>query len=217
MTLLGHYTYSKFLDDVASFTELGDPGSYMDYYNRGLDRGRSGSHITHRAVLSGVYELPILRNRGVLTALFGGWKSGVIASMQSGSVFTVYSSVNNTNAFTPGALRADLVGNPVLAEGERTLGRWFNTSAFAIPAPFRFGTAGRSILEGPGLVNFDASFIKIFPIKESLRAEVRAEFFNLFNKANFGLPAHSVGVPAFGTINSAQAGRSTQLALRLEF
>jgi len=217
LTLLAHYTFSKFLDDVASFTELGDPGSYMDFYNRALDRGRSGSHITHRAVISGVYELPLLKNRGVLTALLGGWKSGVIASMQSGAVFTVYSSVNNTNAFTPGALRADLVGDPELDDSERTLGRWFNTSAFAAPAAFRFGTAGRSILEGPGLVNFDASLMKFIPIRESLRAEVRAEFFNLFNKANFGLPAHSFGVPAFGTITSAQAGRSTQLALRLEF
>jgi len=217
LTILAHYTFAKFLDDMASFTELGDPGSYMDFYNRALDRGRSGSHLTHRAVFSGVYELPLFRNRGLLTLLLGGWKSGMIATMQSGAVFTVYSSVNNTNAFPPGTLRADLIGDPALPVSERSRFRWFNTSAFSIPAAFRFGTAGRSLLEGPGLVNFDVSFQKSFPVKEKLRAELRAEFFNFFNRVNFNLPARSVGVPAFGIINSAQPGRSSQLAVRLEF
>jgi hypothetical protein len=217
LSLLGHYTFSKFIDDVVSFTELGDPGSYMDFYNRSLDRGRSGSHLTHRAVLSGVYELPVLRNKGLLTTILGGWKTGVIASMQSGAVFSVFSGVNNTNAFPPGPLRADITGKADFSAGERRLNRWFNTAAFAIPAQFRFGNSGRSILEGPGRVNVDASFIKGFVLRESFRAELRGEFFNLFNRANFNLPAHSAGVPAFGIINSAQAGRSVQIAARVEF
>jgi hypothetical protein len=217
LSLLSHYTFSKFLDDVASFTELGDPGSYMDFYNRGLDRGRSGSHVTHRAVVSGVYELPAFAGNRALRYIVGGWKSGVIASFQSGPVFTVYSAQNQTNAFTPGTLRADLIGDPALPGSERTLQRWFNTAAFGIPRPFLFGTAGRSILEGPGMVNFDVSFIKSFPIRESLRAEIRAEFFNFLNNVNFGLPAHSAGNPNFGVIASASPARSSQLALRLEF
>ena len=217
LSLLGHYTFSRFLDDVESFTEFGDVGSYMDYYNRRLDRGPSGSEVRHRAVLSGVYDLPVLQNRGIVTRLFGGWRTGAIASFQSGPPFTVFSSVNQTNAFIPGALRSDLVGTAELATSERTLGRWFNTGAFAIPAPFRFGTAGRGILRGPGLSNLDSSFIKIFPIRESLRLELRAEFFNLLNHANFGLPGHSAGTPAFGVINTASAGRSSQFAARIEF
>jgi len=217
LSILAHYTYAKFLDDVESFTELGDAGSYMDFYNRALDRGRSGSHLSHRAVLSGVYELPFFRKRGLANSVLGGWKTGVIASMQSGPVFTVYSSVNQTNAFTPGNIRADLIANPILPESERSLSRWFNTAAFRAPALFLFGTAGRSILEGPGRVNVDVCFIKTFPVRESLRAEIRAEFFNFFNQAQFGLPGHSVGTPNFGIINSAAAGRSTQLAVRIEF
>jgi hypothetical protein len=66
-------------------------------------------------------------------------------------------------------------------------------------------------------VNVDASFIKGFALRESFRTELRGEFFNLFNRANFNLPAHSAGVPAFGIINSAQAGRSVQIAARVEF
>ncbi len=217
LALLGHYTFSKFIDDVESFSEFGDAGSYMDFYNRHLDKGLSGSHVRHRAVVSGVFEIPFPRQRPWLAAVFGGWKTGVIASFQTGPVFSVFSFINSTNAFPAGALRADLVGNPRLADSERSLSRWFNTAAFAVPAPFRFGTAGRSILTGPGISTVDASLIKAIPIAEGRRAEIRAEFFNLPNHTNFNLPAHSAGAPAFGIIASARPARSTQLALRIEF
>lgn len=217
LTVLAHYTFTRFLDDAESFSEFGDVGSYMDFYNRGLDRGPSGSEVRHRGVLSAVYDLPLLGNRGWITRLFGGWRAGGIATFQSGPPFTVYSSVNATNAFTPGTLRADLIGDPKLSESNRGLSRWFNTAAFATPAPFRFGTAGRGILHGPGLWNVDSSLIKTFPIRERIRLEMRAEFFNVLNHANFGLPGRSTGTPAFGIINSASAGRSSQLAARIEF
>jgi len=217
LSLLAHYTWSKFIDDVESFTEIGEVGSYSDFYNRALDKGLSGSDVRHRAVMSGVYELPLLRNHGWLTVLFGGWRTGGIATLQSGSAMTFFSFTNETNAFPAGSVRADLVGNPELPSGDRTLARWFNTAAFANAAPFRFGTSGRGIMTGPGRVNVDASLMKRFPIRENWRAELRAEFFNLFNHANFGLPGHTVGAPNFGVINSSQPGRSTQLALRIEF
>jgi hypothetical protein len=172
-------------------------------------------NIRHRAVLSGVYELPVPRNRGWITTLFGGWKAGALASIQSGPAFTVYSSVDQSNAFLAGTQRADLIGDPHASGG--TIARWFNTDAFRIPAALTFGTAGRGILDGPGQWNIDASWIKSFAIRERWRAELRAEFFNFLNHANFGLPAHSAGNPAFGTITSAVAGRSTQLAARIEF
>ena len=217
LSLLAHYTWSKFIDDVESFTEFGDVGSYSDFYNRKLDKGLSGSDVRHRAVMSGVYELPLLRGRGWVSRLFGGWRTGAITTLQSGPSMTVFSFTNETNAFPSGSVRADLVGDPQLPSGDRTLARWFNTAAFANPAPFRFGTAGRGILPGPGLFNVDGSLTKRFPIRENWRAEVRAEFFNLLNHANFGLPGHTVGAPNFGVINSSQPGRSTQLALRIDF
>ncbi|HTM47926.1 MAG TPA: carboxypeptidase regulatory-like domain-containing protein [Bryobacteraceae bacterium] len=216
-SLLAHYTFSKFIDDVESFTEFGDVGSYMDFYNRGHDKGLSGSDVRHRAVLSAVYELPFLRKRGLVTTLFGGWKLGAITSFQAGPAFTVFSGTNQTNAFNPGTVRADVIGQGSLSDSERTLGRWFNTGAFAAPAQFRFGTAGRGTMSGPGLANVDASFIKSFAIRENLRTELRAEFFNLTNHTGFNLPGHSVGTPAFGVISGSRPGRSTQLALRVEF
>lgn len=217
LSLLAHYTYSKFIDDVESFTELGDAGSYMNFYNRRLDKGLSGSDVRHRAVLSGVYDLPLFRDKGWITRLLGGWRAGLIGGFQSGPTFTVFSFVNETNAFTPGANRADLVGDPRLAGGARTLQRWFNTAAFASPAPFRFGTAGRGIMNGPGLINVDSSFAKRIPLRETWRAELRAEFFNLLNQTNFNLPGRSVGAPTFGIINSARSARSGQIAFRIDF
>ena len=214
-SLLAHYTFSKYIDDVESFSELGSVGSYMNFYNRGLDRGLSGSDLRNRGLVSAVYDLPLLHNHGWLGALLGGWKTGAIATFQSGPAFTVYSSVDQTNAFPPGTNRANLVGDPRLAGGK--LGEWFNTAAFQLPAPYQFGNGGRGILNGPGLFNIDASFIKDFPITERWRAELRAEFFNLLNHANFGLPGATAGTPAFGVINTAAAARSSQLALRVEF
>ena len=215
LSLLAHYTFSKLIDDVESFTEFGSVGSYMNFYDLGLDRGPSGSDIRHRAVLSAVYDLPLLRNRGWLTRLLGGWKTGTIATFQSGPAFTVYSSVDQTNAFPSGTNRAQLVGDPHAAGG--TIAQWFNRAAFQLPAPYLFGNAGRGILNGPGLWNIDASFIKSFPIRERWRADLRADFFNFLNHANFGLPGAMVGTPAFGVISSSGAARSSQLALRIEF
>lgn len=217
LTLLGHYTFSKFIDDVQSFTEIGNTGNYMDFYNRRLDRGLSGSDIPHRAVLSGVYELPQLRNWRWVSAVLGGWKTGVLATLESGPPFTVFSATDATNAFPAGPLRADVIGDPRLPSDQRSLGRWFNTDAFRVPAAFQFGTAGRSLLRGPGAVNVDVTLVKSFAVTERWRAEVRGEFYNAFNHANFGLPAATVNAPAFGTIRSARPGRSIQLAARVTF
>ena len=85
LTFLGHYTFSKFIDDVTSFSEYGNVGSYMDAYNRRLDKAISGNDMRHRAVISGVYAFPGISASRVLNFIAGGWRTGVIASFQ---VFT---------------------------------------------------------------------------------------------------------------------------------
>lgn len=217
VTFLGHYTFAKFIDDVTSFSEYGNVGSYMDAYNRGLDKAISGNDIRHRAVISGVYALPRISASRVLNFIAGGWRTGVIASFQSGPPFTVYNNTNDTNMFPAGTVRPNLVGDPSLDSEERTLARWFNTGAFAAPAQFRFGTSPRSVLRGPGVTNIDLSLTKIFPITERIRTEFRGEFFNLLNQANFGAPGATLGTPEFGVISSAREPRRIQLALRLTF
>ena len=87
-----------------------------------------------------------------------------------------------------------------------------------MPAPFIFGNSGKNILTGPGAVTFDFSVYKNINVLEKLRLQFRSEFFNLFNKANFGNPASNISVPAqVGLIRSAAPARVIQFGLRLTF
>jgi hypothetical protein len=214
-SLLAHYTFSKFIDDLQSFTELGNVGSYMDAYNRGLDKSLSGNDIRHRAVIAGLYEIPLLRSsRGWAARVLGGWNLSYLLTFQSGPPSTALTA-DTTNAFPAGALRPDLVGDP--KSGARSLQRWFNTDAFRAPAPFRFGTAGRSVIQGPGIQNIDFSVLKDFRVTERATFRFRADFFNLFNHANFGLPGATLNTPAFGVISSARDPRLIQFGAKMTF
>jgi hypothetical protein len=100
--------------------------------------------------------------------------------------------------------------------------RWFDTSAFT-PVE-RFGNLGRNVVIGPGFHNVDFSVIKNTLLRENVRLQFRAEFFDLFNHANFGQPGNVVGTPAFGRITSTRfptgesgSSRQVQFALKLEF
>ena len=178
----------------------------MDAYRRYLDKGRSGSDIPHRGVVTLLYTVPGKR-------LWGGWQLGLLAIVQSGQVFTVYDSVNGSNAFAAGTMRPNLIAGP--ASGPQTLARWFNTAAFASAAPFTFGDSPRSVLRGPAWKNVDLTLARTFKVTERISTELRGEFFNAINRANFDTPGHTLGNPDFGVISSAEAARTVQLALRI--
>ncbi|HZT28941.1 MAG TPA: carboxypeptidase regulatory-like domain-containing protein [Bryobacteraceae bacterium] len=213
--VLAHYTFSKFLDDVASGNELGDPGSYMDAYNRRLDKGRSGSDIPHRAVLSFLYAVPAFERQRLVSAVLGGWQLGVFSNLQSGQTFTVYDSANATNAFPAGTVRPNLVGDPM--GGTQSLTHWFNTAAFQSAPAFTFGDSPRSVLRGPAWKSADLTVSKNFKLTERWTTELRGEFFNVINHANFDVPGHTLGNADFGVISSAEAARTLQIALRVAF
>lgn len=208
LSLLGHYAFSKFIDNVASADEYGDPGSYMDAYNRALDRSLSGSDIPHRLVLTGLYETPALNDRHWFRWIAGSWRVGLLTTLQSGPTCTGVTAANTTNAFPAGPLRPNLLRDPRLRSGERTLGRWFNTLAFQAPALFFFGNAPRSGLRGDSLQTVDLTIEKEFPQSERLKLGLRGEFYNLLNYANFELPGHVFGAADFGTVLSAGGERS---------
>lgn len=215
LSILAHYTFSKYLDDVAAASEFGDPGSYMDLYNRRLDKGRSGSDIPHRAVFTVLYETPGLGAGRLVNTMFGGWQVGVLSTLQSGQPFTVFDSVNNTNAFPAGTLRPNLISDALA--GPRTLERWFNTAAFQSAPAYRFGNSPRSVLRGPSWKSADLTLSKNFRATERWRMEVRGEFFNVLNHPNFDVPGHTLGNADFGVISSAEPARTVQVALRLIF
>ena len=216
-SFLAHYTLSKFLDDVESANEYGITGNYMDAYNRRLDKGPSGSDVPHRLLLTVLYEIPSIRGHRLASAVLGGWKVGILQTAQSGAPFTVIAAANTTNAFPAGPLRPNILRDASLSNSERTITRWFDTTAFAAPAPFTFGNSPRSGLRGAPLVTTDATLEKTFKITERWKFDLRGEFYNLFNHANFNIPGFTFGAADFGVVSSARPGRTAQIALRLSF
>jgi hypothetical protein len=221
---LSTYTWSKFLNNTGEGgASLGDTsGIYSNYYNRAADYGYSENDIPHRVTLSSVYELPFGKGKrwmtnNVLGYIVGNWSLGGIFGWQSAPPFTVTTQVNTVYSAS-GSQRADILRNPNLPAGERTLNRWFDTEAFVQPAPATFGNQGVNLVRGDSLLKLDMSVLRNFPLPGEGRVlQFRAEFLNLPNHANFGLPGHSLGGPGFGVVSSAGPPRSIQLGLRMTF
>jgi hypothetical protein len=216
-SFLAHYTFSKFIDDVEATSEYGNTGNYMDAYNRRLDKGLSASDVPHHVVLTLLYQLPGPKSDGILKTAFGGWRLGLLETYMAGPPFTVFSASNTTNAFSAGQQRPVLLHNPELPSDQRTVARWFDTSAFAAPTQFTFGNSPRSGLRGAPLLTTDLTLEKSFRLTERLKFETRGEFYNLLNHANFNLPGLTYGAADFGVISSARPPRTVQLAARLSF
>ena len=229
LSVLSAYTWSKSLDDASSFfSSSGDPNFPQDSYDVQAERGRSNFDLRHRFSLSYSYALPFgkgqkfLADCGWASSVFAGWQTNGILTFQSGRPFTValQSAVDNSNTGRSilgfGANdRPDRVANPALSNP--TPERWFDTSAFVLPTFGSFGNAGRNILEGPGYRTVNASLLKDTTIREGVTLQFRTEVFNLFNRANFGLPDIFFASPAFGQILSAGSPRRIQFGLKLLF
>ncbi len=108
----------------------------------------------------------------------------------------------------------DVVGKIDLPGG---VNRWFDPAGFAQPASFRFGTAGRNIIEGPALKSTDFGIHKNFAITEKHRLQIRFEAFNGLNNVNFALPQNNLAAADFGTIAAAGPSRELQFALKYIF
>ena len=229
LSMLASYTLAKSVDDGSNFfPSAGDPNYPQNSYDLHAERGRSNFDVRHRLTVSYVYDLPFGKNRrfgntdDVWGALLSGWQTAGIVTVQSGRPFTVAlirefdNSGTGISALGFGANdRPNLVGDP--NAGPRTPERWFNTNAFAFPAPGTFGNAGRNVVDGPGFHSFNASLIKNTSLTERINLQLRAEAFNLFNHPNFNLPDNFLGSPTFGQITSARDPRHLQFGLKLLF
>jgi hypothetical protein len=179
----------------------------------------------HRWVTSSLVELPFGRDRRygttmspVLDAFIGGWRAGAILTLESGNPYTPNAGRDTGNVGTGSGNRPNLVSNPNLPAGDRTVDRWFDTAAFAQPPLYTFGNAGRNIVEGPGIINMDASLAKDFRFGPKYRAEFRAEVFNVANHPIFGRPDTNLLSGTYGRITSTRIdSRQVQLAVRFIF
>ncbi len=210
------YTLSKSTDDASAFLGTpADPNYPQDSRNLAAERAPSSFDVRHRLALSYIVDLP----RG------SRWTRGMqiqgITVVRSGQPFTPVlrfdnSNTGNTGGSTAGSDRPNLVADPVPANPSADA--WFNTAAFAIPAPYTFGNAGRNSVRGPAYASFDLAVSKRVEARGRSAATVGLQVFNLFNQTNFDLPEHFADEPTtFGRIFSAKAPRQIQLTARLGF
>jgi hypothetical protein len=218
------YTWSHSIDDASDAggtnAELNLPQNiYLN--NVAVEKADSSFDHRHRVVADVVYELPFARaSNGWVRMAAQGWRTSGILTAQSGSPFTVNLSpaddVANVGLVNGNNLeRPDIAGDP--NRGPQTAKQWFNTSAFARPSPFTFGTARRNDVVGPSFVNVDLSLQKEWALYESTRLQFRFDAFNALNHPNFNLPGRIFGTSNFGVITSAQDPRELQFALKFLF
>ncbi|HZO58034.1 MAG TPA: carboxypeptidase regulatory-like domain-containing protein [Bryobacteraceae bacterium] len=210
MTFLVNYTFSKTLTDVDSSTVgvANGAGAFGTNTIRNLkdNKGPAVFDRPHQLNLSAVYETPLLKT--IPTAarfLLGGWQVAPIWTAYVGA----YLTPGNFNVLYTGA-RPDVLRNPNLSRSDRSIDRWFDTEAIQNATPGRFGNAGKGIIQGSGVNNWDVNFSKNFMFRERHRVQFRAEFFNLFNHAQFDDPVLQPAVRnAAGQLLNPNAGRIT--------
>jgi hypothetical protein len=210
----------------------------QDPFQPQSEKGPSTFDIRHVFTLSVFQNLPFDRLaflRPVPNAITRGWQILNITTITSGSPFSVYSGIQQTGAGAGGTDRPDLVAKPDFSTSRAIREDYFglganNSSFFSIPINVpggtgpnggRFGTLGRNTFRGPAFHNFDIALIKDTSFgrrgKNELGiVEFRAEFFNIFNVVNFGLPANTVRGTGFGLISrTAGSSRQIQFSLKL--
>jgi hypothetical protein len=242
--LQASYTYSKSIDDTSAVLGglFGTAGVILqtlpqDPWNPSAEKGPSTFDVTHVFSASMIQLLPLDRIgflRPLPKALTRGWQFLNITTLTTGSPFSVYSGIQQTGAGAGGTDRPDLVSMPHFSTGRPVRDDYFgqganNASFFNIPINVpggtgpnhgRFGTLGRDTFRGPGFHDFDVALIKDTPFGrrgsgELGTVEFRAEFFNVFNIVNFGLPSNIARGSGFGII-SKTAGSSRQIQLSLK-
>jgi len=219
-----NYTWSKLLgnlNDVGA-TLGNDNGPFQDYYNRAADYGPLAIDVRHRVSLNSFYDLPFGPGKrrlahNALGYLVGGWSLGLVGTIQTGPPITIVTQTNSCNCFSAGLQRANVATDPNLPSEQRTVAAWFNTAAFSQPANLTFGNEGVGIVRAPGLVDFDASLARTFRITERIHAELRGEFFDVFNHTNLGVPGSIFGSSTFGVISSSGPARQIELGARVMF
>jgi hypothetical protein len=219
LQFLGAFTWSKTIDDACGAIDTCQPQLYSNYK---LERALSNQDQPYRLVLSFLYELPFGKGKRWANSfsrpvdlLIEGWQINGIYVLQAGQPFSV------TVDGSPGSTRADLVGKASVNPGN--IASYINATAFAVPAKTAAGifiapgTSGRDILRGPGSSNFDFALFKNFPVTERIKAQFRAQVYNLTNTPHFANPNSDLTGGGFGQIQSTIPFTFRQMELGLRF
>jgi hypothetical protein len=214
----GAYTFSKNIDATSSDNTAFNT-AYNNQTTVDSSRGLSDFDRTHRLSISYVYDLPVFQHsQGIARAVLGGWSISGVTTFQSGTPFSIFDSSGGTAFLGAGSsplMGASLAPGASIASGltsgdiHRRLNGYLNPAAF-VPAPYlnypgtpagacpdltgntcvtNFGDLGRNIYRGPRQQNWDFSLIKHFRLTERQDLRFTADFFNIWNHANFANPA----------------------------
>ena len=234
LSFLVSYTWSKAIDDVSSFNITGSASKPVagendlaqDPFNLGAERGLSAFDARNRFVGSYDWALPFwAHGQNWYQNALGGWQLDGIATLMSGTPFTVFDSNDVAAEGTAPEItgfssqRPNLVGNP--NNGPRTVSSWLNTSAYQrldlTANAGQFGTEGRNVNVGPAFADWDFAALKNFKVTESMHIQFRAELFDMLNRTNFRLPDSDISSPTFNHILASEAPRQVQFGLKFMY
>jgi hypothetical protein len=184
--------------------------------NLRLDRSNSDLDLRLRWIVMATYAPSFHWNGNRFTgALVNNWQFNGILDIQTGATFTVENSSARAN--TGSGDRPNLVGNPY--DIKRSINEWFDVNAFAPQPLYTLGNVGRNSMYGPPLKQLDLSTFKDIKLRETKSLQLRAEFFNILNHPNFGLPGVDLGTSTFGVISDTgnYLSRNVQFAAKFVF
>ncbi|HZO53829.1 MAG TPA: hypothetical protein VFB63_14025, partial [Bryobacteraceae bacterium] len=215
ITFLQTYTWSKTMFD--SFACCGAQ-RHNNPYAWKLEKGLAESDQRHRATTAFLWELPFYRGKRDLRGqLLGGWQLNGSLNLETGLPMHPTQSVAPIDDGCPRCnRRPDRLSDGNLDSSQRTLQKWFDTSAFLL-ARGHYGNSGRNVLFAPGLTNLDFAVFKNFPIGERKEIQFRWENYNFTNTPAFNPPTLEISSGNFGRITSAGLGREMQFGLRFQF
>ena len=225
LSFLVAYTFAKSIGDSNQLVSwLGDTVTgTQNNYDRRAERSLLPFDVSQRMVTNLTYSLPFGRGHAVgaqwskpLDWIAGGWQINGIAVFQTGTPLSI--GLHSANPF--GGSRPNSTGQSAdLPSDQRSIDKWFNTTAFTQPPAYSLGNIARTLpdVRGYNTKNFDLSLFKVLAFNESWKMQIRGEFFNAFNRTRFGNPNTSFGSPNFGRITWAGDPRIIQLALKLNF
>jgi trimeric autotransporter adhesin len=223
--MMNSYTFSKSIDSASGTG--GSPVAQNDK-NLAAERSLSSQDQRHNFQTNFTYELPIGQNRMFFAAastkllnIISGWTFNGNLTIAGGNPLNpryASSSGSTSSAALYNALRPDATGEDIsLPRDERTVRKFFNTAAFAIPAG-EFGNAGRNIIPGPGSGTLNMSVRKGFRLDENnRRLDFSWQVQNLLNHPNWSGVSTTVNALNFGQVTGVRAMRSMTFDLRVRF
>ena len=215
------YTYASYLADSGN-PNGGGNSDIQNYSCIACNWGPTPDDYKHVLSINHVYELPFGRDRahlnhGALAYILGDWNINGIWSAESGQRFTPVFGTNLSNSAGGGSQRPNRIASGNLPAGQQSIYHWFDTTAFVAPPVYTFGNSGTGILSGPIYFDADLSLVRHFRLTEKAGLDIRTEWFNAFNRANFNPPNASIGTAQAGVISSTFPARIIQMAAKITF